>query len=1761
MKSFKRILVSLALVGFVASVPAVSNDLQEAGSGGVRSAGGAEITIAGATWNSNSATAATNIQTAITSMTGAYVVNCPACPVPDLPSPWVCNFFNLAGTVPARVVCTVTDPGYDISGTVTYTLAPWIDDAGVTWTTTTLIIHQSKGTSLVSQDPTVINPATRTVSESPQTFPTYTYVGGTATVPYTVLGEDVIVSGNEKLFITLLGETWNTLSKWQTTQLWTDEIVFSAQAGGNSFGFNNLRNILLPPHTVVGGIPPNFVFTIQWNTAGTGVDVLEITFQAAPTYSIHRHEVINIVLSNSAVTSLFPGGAPASLLAFEIWPTIGTVNMTSGVSPMIVTEDDIRAGGVTFDLTISGETWDPSFRWELFREVMVSDRTVSDEPAGWEARKSVTISDPLNIQRISDSIVRVTLHPDASYDATRAETITFEFMGCDTYQKIRVLPLNEECNPKYLTRSHLIPNSVTVELQILTSPGDISIDVTSATECDIRAGLSITITLVDEDWNFADYAAVRTEFIRILSVDASFAFGFNAQKNNLIRPTDITFPNTRMMTINIGPSTSYDIHGNETIDFPAILNRNPLSAPILFRSSTIPIFSNGTTNVLTIEPGPCVIMDATTSCNNPGTCGSGLNPTCDCFIFTEDNLQNRQAFITLTLPYGDLWNIALPLADLRYEVSTRLQKVKHDSGHFSDQNTAGATADRTNPHPWGFQARKNMVTNFVTVTRLSNQQVRIQMGDAGYEIPDREEILLYIPGSWTASGSPPLVSNGMTAVAITINRVTPVVTMTPNPLEIYDCDIRGPAYNYLNNRASGTTHTLIQSDRECASRSIHLGVVNSTTECAQLCFASSTTCQYFTFRSDNGRCELEMTSSTTCPEGLLTIAGSDFFQLRIPVMSFSLELDDESWMTNADEIREYFSPPSSTFVQKIDSLLPAGSISFTNNNTVNFQLSRATDFLISSPSEDVTFTVGKRLISCGCQTSPSLFTFRIQRCPSLVFLVNDDDAIITEQQIWDGTANITIGIEGDFWKDTASLQSVTNFAQSFRPVDIPAATWSNHLSCVFRRTPVVSDDLTQLTIPLGPCPEFDINTDSLGNFGNLALTSNESVYFTVPSEFVASGVAPVGGNQIGWQQSVPESRIYLNITASEGWIRVFQGVPNYFEDDVQNGLYTIDLILNKGESFIPPTTGDSVATYLRQRTTTVNPQPSGSGWNFLNTVLVNSITIDPNDPQKITVIWNSIPAYNIDVPEQLCIDFSYFITASGLQPKFIEDGGYCIRPPEILPNSGCVEMEPFPYTITEEEIRTTGLRFDLVLTRGERWVNNGLLGGFNSLINNMSVLNPPDSTSDLYNAMGWENRKIGYSAAAFELDSTKTRLSVRIPGDAMGNQIADPLFDIVTSEVIQITIPETIVGSGRPPCVLTPNDGSPLYFNITPVTGSVSMIETIFTEGDIRQSGGTVAITLTGDTWTDPWDITEKQLAVASLVTVCRFDEMISPGWTPNGYPDQRDSVCNYEHGFDTYRTHSTSPLVNITLLEFQNNRLEIILNPTPEYDIPYDELVVIRFPQELFGSRAQPENWNRLWFLIRASRSMIANQPELIKIPGITENEIRQGIAPPIRVGLFYETWDITEEQLLLDSFCGSSGDCNDVVNVNGFNALRNRLFRGASIVRYEDEAGQVCPPNCPATVAVVRFAAVPEFDVCENSPETIMVLLEPLSVTSHPRFSPTPWGIGSPDELGMFFIIMGKTSTSFVFMKSIKITTNRFQYHCCWWFWKSNLHHHTSN
>jgi hypothetical protein len=215
-------------------------------------------------------------------------------------------------------------------------------------------------------------------------------------------------------------------------------------------------------------------------------------------------------------------------------------------------EPDIRAGGSTIILTLTGDSWVAAGApFDAERQNIIDGLTSAGaEAAGWNAvvQAGLAVTD---VVRTSNTVVTVTLPAFAGYDIAATETITATV-------------------PASALVTSGVPVVAAPTFDVTTVAGSVAVSgtVTDDSETNIRVGGStIILTLTDDSWLAAGAAfdAERQNIIDGLTSAGAEANGWNNVVQAGLNVTDVVRTSNTVVTITLPAFAGYDITATETI--------------------------------------------------------------------------------------------------------------------------------------------------------------------------------------------------------------------------------------------------------------------------------------------------------------------------------------------------------------------------------------------------------------------------------------------------------------------------------------------------------------------------------------------------------------------------------------------------------------------------------------------------------------------------------------------------------------------------------------------------------------------------------------------------------------------------------------------------------------------------------------------------------------------------------------------------------------------------------------------------------------------------------------------------------------------------------------------------------------------------------------------------------------------------------------------------------------------------------------------
>ena len=259
----------------------------------------------------------------------------------------------------------------------------------------------------------------------------------------------------------------------------------------------------------------------------------------------------------------------------------------TGTATAAINEVDIRAGGKTVIITLTGDTWVASGgTFNAQRQAIINGlNSAQSELTGWnnEVRDNLGVGD---VTRNSDTQVTVDLSGQVTYDISAQETITV------------TVPASA------LVSGILITATPTFTVDTVAFTAAITGTATAAmTEADVVAGLeTILITLTGGIWVASGgvFNGQRQAIIDGLTSAQSEATGWNLAVRANLLTGDVVRTSDTLVTITLSAQATYDITAQETIEVTV-----PATALVPGGSSIVG------TPTFTVDTVPLVVVTGT----------------------------------------------------------------------------------------------------------------------------------------------------------------------------------------------------------------------------------------------------------------------------------------------------------------------------------------------------------------------------------------------------------------------------------------------------------------------------------------------------------------------------------------------------------------------------------------------------------------------------------------------------------------------------------------------------------------------------------------------------------------------------------------------------------------------------------------------------------------------------------------------------------------------------------------------------------------------------------------------------------------------------------------------------------------------------------------------------------------------------------------------------------------------------------------------
>jgi hypothetical protein len=384
-------------------------------------------------------------------------------------------------------------------------------------------------------------------------------VNATAALSGTVTddSETDIRAGGSTIILTLTGDTWVAAGA-----------AFDAQRQNIIDGLDSARAEAAGWDAVV---KTGLAVTDVVRTSDTVVTV------TLPAFDYH-------ITATETITATVPATAVAGGSAIVAAPTFDVVAITAALSGTVTDdiETDIRTGGSTIILTLTGTTWIAGGGFNLQRQAII-DALISAqaEAAGWNAEVQPNIAAG-DVVRTSDTVVTITLPAVATYDITATETIYVMIPASAI-----VCPL---CGTIFAAPTfNIAPISAALSGTVIDD-----------SETDIRTGGStLILTLTNDTWvaDGATFNAQRQNIIDGLDSAQAEAAGWDAVVKAGLTVTDVVRTSDTVVTVTLPAFGAYDITATEfitaTIPATAVAYGSAIVATPTFDVTTDPSWYDG----------------------------------------------------------------------------------------------------------------------------------------------------------------------------------------------------------------------------------------------------------------------------------------------------------------------------------------------------------------------------------------------------------------------------------------------------------------------------------------------------------------------------------------------------------------------------------------------------------------------------------------------------------------------------------------------------------------------------------------------------------------------------------------------------------------------------------------------------------------------------------------------------------------------------------------------------------------------------------------------------------------------------------------------------------------------------------------------------------------------------------------------------------------------------------------------------------------
>eukprot|EP00760_Papus_ankaliazontas_P001524 PhM_4_TR10499/c0_g1_i2/m.88709 len=1231
--------------------------------------------------------------------------------------------------------------------------------------------------------------------------------------------------------------------------------------------------------------------------------VLTITFKPDPHYNLVRYTT-ELITINLNIATGFPAGAfrsgkqvsPESL-TFNIVQQASLVNGTT-----TLTEKSLHVGGAALRYFTS--TWES---WASGQGTAMSSAfsSAQSEATGFNALRSTIL--PSYAWTISSSGMVLTGKTVASstYNIVLPETVTVSF-------------------PSSVFSGATTPKATT--LTITVSPGEFTpVTPVMVDDSTLRtSGTRVTITMAGwEDWS----TTVSNSYTNIISATTSDSpatevTSFLALRSSFLTTSSFSVSGKAMVITFAAVPTYYPkYHETITVTFPATATKSGLAM-----SSAKLLFIRRTASKITSVPTSITITDYQ--------------------IRTQDNS------FTLTI-HGDTWTVneaCRMYVNTTKNSTTTLPDYLH--GYNTHRSMMVLTRHATDPRQMIVTLRKSTTFDLNKQETVTVTPSRFCYGTHTLPNPVSFTVALTVnPG--TLSTSP------TTFTELDIRRGTAMLTLT-----IGDNGEGWSRHAYWIVKGLSSSRTAAQEPTGYESRkgvlfpfdnSQRRAVCEPEPAATSMCtfhtnnkivlrlydtLYDTTTTETITvnpnfFGGNHAPCFNGTATPTPSPNPLtftitpiqasvsLHLRGAHINEhdIRARHVRFNLTLSDgETWVDTLSARSEIIKGMSSNLLlgfggsshafnalktQSPTALLIADKVhmKLIENWTYNI-IMNMTPTYETTADETITITIPAMATSSGIAPSNTL-SFVIKN--EVGVWVSVAPAAITEAQIRAGTTfKLYISRKEDYSPNNASWTG--EVTQLF-----PAAMASNRIGSGYE---YAFNQRKNLMFPTGSTtykPQAVTLTTTADPMFDTP--TSETVTLTIPSYVTNLKTAPM-------------NQITLTILPSSGVVALSPTSYSVSEDSVRLGLASFNVSLATGETW-------KSSGLVDMLTALSSAQSEATGFNVLRSSLITSNSFKIKS-RWLEITLQAVPTYDITADETVTITFPTTVFTSGLvsSPTSLS---FVVKVARHH-----ITMAPYPFSLTEAQVRTGGATLTLTLSDGEKWKSiTSLTSGF-------------VATTTATN--GFNNRKANI-LPTFAYNMVTDYVVV-------ATFKVDAVYDISSQETVRITIPSATIASG-----LVPYSLQYFEFNVsaTPSTVSLKATGTYVTEKDLRRGSGSLTFIISEDTW------------AADAANM--LGGMVSAQSESSGFNVRKNALLN----------------VGSFVIQNSNTELKVTFMADSGYDITADETVSFNIPYSSTTGRHAPSNSPVTFKILRTYLTM--------NTTSFTEEQIKLGAAR-VEIRVVHDSW-----------------------------------------------------------------------------------------------------------------------------------------------------------